>query len=77
MSQKGPHTWDMVIDYLECPNCGRILENRQSYEYHSGQYVKHVKCDYCGNSFTVTKDKNSAFGPLLGDPQPIEVDWEE
>lgn len=76
MSQKGAHTWDMVIDYHRCPVCGWILENRENYQYRLGHYQKDLECDKCHHFFTVTKVTHPRFGPLIGDSQPVEVDWE-
>lgn len=75
MSQKGTHTWDMVIDYHACPSCGFIIESREKYEYKHKKYQKDLECNRCHHHFTVTKPSHVSFGPLLGEPQPVEWDW--
>lgn len=75
MTQKGEHTWDLVLDYHRCLNCGYIFESRQKYEYRFRKYQKDLECPRCKHLFTVTKETKPTFGPLIGDPQPAEVDW--
>lgn len=76
MTQKGEHTWDLYQDYHSCPKCGKIIESRQDYENRFGEYIKELNCPRCNNHFTIKKDQKFAFGPLTGDPQPIEMDWD-
>lgn len=64
--QHGTHTWDLVIDYYHCPNCGYILEDRQKFEYRLGLYQKDLNCPRCHRMFTVTRRRRHTFGPLLG-----------
>ena len=75
MTQRGIHTWDLVIEYLRCPQCGYILENRDKYQYRLGKYQKDLECPRCKHLFTVTKKARSAIGPLLGEPEPVEILW--
>lgn len=75
MTQKGTHTWDLVIDYHRCPKCGNIIESRDIYEYILGKYQKEIECDRCHHKFLVFKHTKPSFGPLIGDPQPPEMDW--
>ena len=76
MTQKGLHTWDLIVEYHRCPKCGYILESRQGFVRDAeGNWSKNVSCERCGNSFAVHKERKSSFGPLMGDPQPIEIDW--
>lgn len=75
MSQAGTHTWDLNWDYQRCPKCGYILENREKYIYRLGKYQKDLECPRCKQLFTVTKPTKPRLGPLIGDPQPTEVDW--
>jgi hypothetical protein len=77
VTQKGTHTWDLVIDYHRCPQCGNIIESRTSYHYVSGKYQKEVECERCQNRFMAIKPTKLTFGPLIGDPQPTEIDWRE
>ena len=65
--QHGNHTWDIVIEYLRCPKCGYIIEDRDKYEKVLGQYQKKVGCQRCHHTFTATKERKPTFGPLLGD----------
>jgi uncharacterized C2H2 Zn-finger protein len=77
MSQKGEHTWDLVIQYHRCPVCGYITESRENYTYRmGGKYQKDLECPRCHHLFTLTKLRKPSFGPLIGDPQPKEVSWE-
>lgn len=76
MTQKGEHTWDLVIDYRRCPECGFIIESRDGFEYRLGKWEKEVDCTRCGNRFTVSSSRKPRFGPLIGEPQPREFDFE-
>jgi NAD-dependent dihydropyrimidine dehydrogenase PreA subunit len=60
----GHHTWDMIINYHQCPKCGKIVENRNQYEYRLSHYELDLVCDRCQHHFT--KTKRATFGPLLG-----------
>jgi len=75
MSQQGIHTWDIVIEYFQCPRCGYILESRERYEYRLGKYQKSIECERCHHEFVVTKQTQPSFGPLLGEPSPHEMEW--
>lgn len=75
MSQKGEHTWDIHIHYHRCPQCGYIIESRDSYVYRQGKYMKEVVCKRCRHSFFDYKQTKLTIGPLIGDPQPIETEW--
>lgn len=56
-----------VIDYIECPNCGR--EACSDYYYKTGEeYVHCQNCGYCRN--VVIKNKNKRLDELTED------DWE-
>jgi uncharacterized C2H2 Zn-finger protein len=77
MSQRGTHTWDLVIEYIRCPECGFIIENREKYQYRLGKYQKDLECPRCHHRFTITKNVKPKFGPLIGEAQPVEMDWEE
>jgi len=77
MTQKGPHTWDINIQYHRCPKCGFILENRDNWQYRLGKYQKDLECPRCKQSFTVIKKTKPRFGPLIGEPQKAEFDWSE
>lgn len=75
MTQKGEHTWDIVIHYYRCPKCGNIIESREAYKYRLGVYGKDVECPRCHHGFRVLKKTKPTFGPLSGEPQPVEFDW--
>lgn len=75
MSQKGSHTWDLIVHYHRCPDCGYIIENRDDFQYEHGKYVKNVKCGRCHKEFIVQKERELSFGPLIGDVEPAEIDW--
>jgi len=75
MGQQGEHTWDLVIQYHRCPECGWIIESREDYVYVLGKYQKEVECDRCGHRFTLIKSTTPSFGPLIGRPEPIETEW--
>ncbi|NGX42675.1 MAG: hypothetical protein K940chlam7_00959 [Chlamydiae bacterium] len=53
MGQKGEHTWDIVIHYHRCPECGYIIESRQGFTFRAGKYQKEVVCDRCDHEFLV------------------------
>lgn len=69
------HTWEIVIHYHRCPHCGAIVESRKGYRYRLGQYQKRITCDRCGQKTTLTREGTPTFGPLIGDPQPPEIEW--
>jgi hypothetical protein len=77
MTQKGSHTWDLITDYHRCQKCGYIIESRQAFQRDDkGAWFKSIICERCGNQFVINKLCKPSFGPLIGDPQPIEIDWE-
>lgn len=75
MVNSGEHTWDIVLHYHSCPQCGYIIESRKKYKYNLGKYYKKLKCDRCSHSFIIEKAAKPSFGPLFGDAQPKEIDW--
>lgn len=75
MTQKGEHTWDLILQYHRCPQCNFIIESREDYLFTNKAWTKDVSCPRCGNHFTVTKTRKKTFGPLIGTPQPPEIDW--
>lgn len=72
MTQKGPHTWDLYLQYHRCPQCGYIIESRQDFENRFGKYVKELKCNRCDHQFSLEK----SGGPSFGAPQTAEFDWQ-
>lgn len=76
MTQKGSHTWDLILQYHRCPRCGYIIESRVDFNYRLGSWIKDLECTRCQYHFTETKARKPSFGPLIGDPQPIEMTWE-
>ncbi len=75
MTQKGTHTWDLIIQYHKCPKCGYIIESRKDFYYRLGKWVKDVSCERCGHQFLLERKTDLTFGPLIGSPQPPEVEW--
>lgn len=75
MTQKGAHTWDLVVHYHRCPTCGFIIESRENYKYQLGKYIKQLECNRCHHYFTEIKQTTAKFGPLTGKPEPAEIDW--
>jgi len=59
MTQKGEHTWDLIIQYHRCPYCEKIVESRDDYHYQLGSWIKEVTCDRCGRTFTLKKNWSS------------------
>ena len=75
MSDKGSHTWEMILHYHRCPDCGYIFESRKPYEEVMGRLEKEERCPRCTEKFLVSKERKPTFGPLIGDPQPVETEW--
>lgn len=75
--QKGPHTWDLTLHYHRCPKCGTILESRDDYGYRLGNYIKELDCYKCGHQFTLQKRKKPMVGPILGEGDTYEIEWEK
>lgn len=75
MSQKGTHTWDLIIQYHRCPECGYIIESRCDFHYRMGKWIKELSCPRCSHQFTLENNKKPTFGPLIGSSQPPEVEW--
>lgn len=75
MTQRGPHTWDMIIEYYACPHCGYIHENRERFEDRFGKLVKDFVCERCGKHYQVEKKQKHKFGPLFGEETFLEFDW--
>lgn len=66
----GTHTWDLLLHYYQCPQCGYVMENRDKFEVRLHHLEKEVCCPRCQHLFTVKKEKQVSFGPLLGhDPE--------
>lgn len=76
MTQRGTHTWDLILHYHKCPSCGMIIESRQDYKYRLGKYQKALECRRCHHEFIVYKPSPPRFGPLFGSAQPTEMDWD-
>jgi hypothetical protein len=77
MTQKGLHTWDLNLHYHRCPRCGFIIESREDYQYRMGVYLKDLQCSRCQLRFTITKPSEPTFGPLIGDAEPVEMEWRD
>lgn len=76
MTQKGEHTWDLVIDYQRCPQCGFIIESREGFQYRLGKWEKDVECPRCAHRFSVVSNRKVRFGPLIGAPEPRSFDYD-
>ncbi|CCB85241.1 MULTISPECIES: hypothetical protein [Parachlamydia] len=77
MTQKGEHTWDLVVRYHQCPKCGAIIENREDFKYRLGHYEKDLECPRCHHAFTLVKNVSLKMGPFIGEGGAVEVDWKE
>ncbi len=75
MTQKGTHTWNIIIHYHRCPSCGKIIESRDDYVYEAGKQHKDLVCPRCLRGFTAVKRAPLRFGPLLGQEEHVEWDW--
>ena len=75
MKSHGNHTWNLYLHYYSCPQCGFIIESRQDYEERLTTFEKELTCPRCQHNFTLTKKPRPTFGPLTGEPQPVEFDW--
>lgn len=68
----GNHTWDMIVDYHACPQCGYVMENRQKYSCRANECRLDLKCPRCQHLFAVIKKKPKTY--LLGhDPRFEEI----
>lgn len=75
MTQKGTHTWDLIVQYHRCPKCGYIQESRENYEYRLGKYEKDLECERCHHRYHLEKKVKAKFAPLVGEPEYVEWDW--
>jgi uncharacterized C2H2 Zn-finger protein len=64
--REGSHTWDLVTDYHQCPECGTIIENRERYEKRFGGKELDIHCSHCDAAFKAVKKERITFGPLTG-----------
>lgn len=54
------HTYDIHLDYVKCPQCDKIQENRQAYAESLQGMTKSLSCKYCQNEWIqVKKSKNA------------------
>lgn len=65
------HTWDIVVDYHQCPKCGFINESRVAYKHNK----KEVICGRCNEKFTLTKEHTTTFGPIFGNGT-LDYTWD-
>lgn len=77
MSQKGPHTWDMVLDYQRCPACGFVQETRVPYLFDkkTGNYLKSLDCERCSHTYQAVKPSKLKRRPLISEGEPAEITW--
>lgn len=78
MSEKGSHTWDIIIDYHRCPNCEFINESRKKYHILQGKQQKEIDCQRCHHRFVVIK-KGAVpkIRPIFSNADSYEIDWDE
>lgn len=76
MTQRGEHTWDIHLRYHRCPKCGYVMESRVDFENRFGKYVKEMTCSRCKHKFSELKKQKPTFGPLMGNPEPAEFNWD-
>ncbi len=77
MSQKGIHTWDLVLMYHRCPHCDYLFESRKPFSYMLGKYKKEETCPRCNKDFILEKPSSHTLGPFFGEPTPTEITWGE
>jgi DNA-directed RNA polymerase subunit RPC12/RpoP len=76
--QKGEHTWDLFLHYYSCPQCGLIIENRENDQYkEGGVFQKKLTCPRCSHHFIMKKIGKPTLAPLIGQGQPVEVEWSD
>ena len=63
--KKGTHTIEIYLEYVRCPECGFVNEDRQGYEYCLGERQKEGVCGRCKHHFMVKDESKPTFGPLL------------
>ena len=73
--QKKLYTWETILEYIKCPKCGWILEDRQLYKSFFGKPYKQLQCLQCQHQWMVEKKKSQRFGPLFGEATPTTVEW--
>ena len=52
---RGTHTWEKILEYLPCPECNYINENRDEYLTTLTEKKKRVCCQRCGHTFVATQ----------------------
>ena len=69
----GNHTWDLILHYYACPQCGYSLENQDKFEPRFHRLEKEIGCPRCHHHFIIEKKTQPTLGPLLGhDPEVDE-----
>ena len=51
--ERGDHNWITKLEYIPCPQCGLIIEDRQLFQKVCGQEFKDITCPRCSKTFTV------------------------
>jgi ssDNA-binding Zn-finger/Zn-ribbon topoisomerase 1 len=62
---RGNHTWDIIIDYVLCPSCGYIIENRQKYQKRGTEFYVEIKCPRCHQQLCHTRTKEPDWAARL------------
>ncbi len=75
MTQKGTHTWDIVISYHRCPECGYIFENRDNWQAMKKISQKNLQCPRCKKEFIDKKPLRNNSLPFFGEPEKADFDW--
>lgn len=63
------HTWEIYLHYYRCPNCGYVLEDRNSFEQRGKVFEKTLLCPRCETKWR----EETSLKPRNGE---IEVNWE-
>jgi hypothetical protein len=71
----GKHTWEIIIQYHECPHCGYVFESRTKWARQGKEETKNLTCPRCKKDFTLTRKYTGPIGPLFGEPPKPEFDW--
>lgn len=48
---KSTHTFEIFQEYIRCPECGYIQEDRRDYEESFGGWFKQMTCERCKKEY--------------------------
>lgn len=78
MKTQAHHSWPLFLAYHRCPHCGRIVEDRQSFQKNKKKEIKEVVCDRCKISFTIERASRNSLLPLFrSDTSSHGINWEQ